>query len=127
MPAPRRPETRRRRLGQRGEEIAVTHLAQLGYTIEERNHRRPEGEIDIIARQGAWRVFVEVRTRLAGGWTPEESVTLKKREKLIQLAQLVQEERGDLNDPWRIDVIAVELSPTGVSQRVTHIEHAIEQ
>jgi putative endonuclease len=40
----------RRALGQLGEDIAVRHLQRLGYVVLQRNYRRAEGEVDIIAR-----------------------------------------------------------------------------
>ena len=50
-------------LGNRGENAAVRFLRRLGYRIMARNCRNHWGEIDIIARDGDWIVFVEVKTR----------------------------------------------------------------
>ncbi|HOW01581.1 MAG TPA: YraN family protein, partial [Rhodoglobus sp.] len=50
-------------LGRRGEEIAARYLASRGLAIVERNWRCPQGEIDLIARDGGELVFVEVKTR----------------------------------------------------------------
>ena len=70
----------RRRLGQRGEQLAAERLAAMGYEIVERNYRCKAGEIDLVARQGGGWVFVEVRTRRGDRFgTPEESVTARKR------------------------------------------------
>ncbi len=51
------------KLGRWGEDIAEKYLKKKGYLIVERNFRCRLGEIDIIARDGADLVFVEVKTR----------------------------------------------------------------
>jgi putative endonuclease len=53
----------RARFGQTGEERAAAYLTQLGFRIERRNLRTPDGEIDIVAREGDTLVFVEVKAR----------------------------------------------------------------
>jgi len=49
--------------GRASEELAVRYLASLGWGIEGRNLRTPDGEIDIVARDGETLVFVEVKAR----------------------------------------------------------------
>lgn len=49
--------------GREGEDAAATYLETLGYRILRRNLRGPGGEIDIVARDGATLVFVEVKAR----------------------------------------------------------------
>ncbi len=46
-----------------GEDRAAAFLADLGFRIERRNLRTPDGEIDIVAREGDTLVFVEVKSR----------------------------------------------------------------
>ena len=55
----------RSRLGiaKTGEALAVAHLKARGYEILERNYRAVRGEIDLIAQDGDFIVFVEVKTR----------------------------------------------------------------
>jgi len=118
---------RRRRLGGLGERLAQGHLLKLGYNIRETNYRRPLGEIDIVAEKGAYLVFVEVRTRQGQEMgTPEESITAAKKERLISLAHNYLQEHGEEERPFRIDLVAVELSAKGVLQRVEVIENAVE-
>ena len=52
-------------LGARGEELAAGYLRQHGYTIRDRNWRSGRTEIDIIAENSEYIVFVEVKTRSA--------------------------------------------------------------
>jgi putative endonuclease len=49
--------------GARAESVAALFLEARGLTIVARNFRTRRGEIDIIARDGATLVFVEVRLR----------------------------------------------------------------
>jgi len=49
--------------GSEAEERAAQHLAQHGLQILARNYRCRGGEIDLVCRDGATLVFVEVRLR----------------------------------------------------------------
>ena len=115
-----------RDIGALGEKIAAEYLTGLGYVIRERNFRLREGEIDIIAEKDDFLVFIEVRTRTSNSYgTPEESVTAKKKERLIALAEAYIEDRVDLPSSWRIDVVAIELGPKRKVARLEIIENAI--
>src|SRR5205085_10870047 len=50
------------------EERATALLARHGLAIIERNYRPRLGEIDIVARDGEYLVFVEVRSRAASAY-----------------------------------------------------------
>ena len=117
---------KRKEVGSRGEKLAVDFLKRRGYKIIQRNFRCREGEIDIIAQQGDCLVFVEVRTKKGSRFgTPEESVTLSKREKLISLANAYLQAFDNPPAWWRIDVVAVELAPDNKVSRLEHIENAV--
>lgn len=99
----------RKSLGEKGERIAARRLRLLGYKILERNYRTKLGELDIIARDGRYLVFVEVRTRTGDRFgTAEDSVTWRKQRKLISLAQAYLRRCGDSDVSCRFDVVAVE-------------------
>jgi len=49
--------------GRAAEDAAAAYLVGLGFRILERNLRGPGGEIDIVAKDGATIVFVEVKRR----------------------------------------------------------------
>lgn len=116
----------KQKLGQRGEEIAISYLRQQGYTILARNWRCPVGELDIVAREGDMLAFVEVRTRRGSRFgTPEESITLPKQAKLIEVAQTYLQEAGLQDVAWRIDVIAIEAGRRGEVKRLNLIRNAI--
>ena len=50
-------------IGKAGENTASQYLEKLGYIIIKRNYTISGGEIDIIAKDGEYLVFVEVKTR----------------------------------------------------------------
>ena len=50
-------------LGVLGERLAADHLEKNGYKILDRNVRMSRNEIDIIAEDDSFIVFVEVKTR----------------------------------------------------------------
>lgn len=115
----------RRQVGALGERIAADYLQKEGYRVRERNFRLREGEIDIIAEKDDFLIFVEVRTRTSSSFgTAEESVTRYKIERLITLAQSYIQSHQDLPSSWRIDVVAVELTPQGKVSRIELIENA---
>ena len=118
---------RRQEVGKLGEESARKFLKKRDYRILETNFRCREGEIDIIAQQGDYLVFIEVRTKsnLDFG-TPEESVTSRKKQKLIASALTYTSTHQNLPSSWRIDIVAIEVSDNGNIKRIEIIENAIE-
>jgi len=117
---------KRKELGALGEKLAVNFLKRQGYRIMQTNFRCRQGEIDIVAKKDGWLVFVEVRTRKGGGFgTPEESITLAKKEKLISLASIYLQTHDRLPASWRIDVVVVELDESEKVKRLELIENAI--
>ncbi len=118
--------SKRKEVGAIGEKLAADFLKKHGYKIIQRNFRCREGEIDIIAQKDECLVFVEVRTKKNTAFgTPEESVTLSKREKLISLADSYLQTLRNQPPFWRIDVVAVELGPNNKVSRLEHIENAV--
>jgi len=118
----------RMELGKLGERLAADYLRRHGYSIRETNYRCPVGEMDIVATEGECLVFVEVRTRRGRGLgLPEESITPAKQAKLVEVAQTYLQERGETTTDWRIDVVAVELTPEGKLRRVELIRNAVTE
>ena len=116
----------RRALGEFGERLAVQHLEAKGYQIVERNYRRREGEIDIIARLGDLLAFVEVRCRRGSAMgTAIESLSRTKQRRLVALAEAYGQDRDGLPERRRVDVIGIDLAPDGKLLSVSHIEGAV--
>ena len=82
-----RPEASSDDAGRRAEKLAAEHLIANGLTIIDRNFRTRFGEIDLIARDGATLVFVEVRMRSSAAYGGGiESISSAKRARLIAAA-----------------------------------------
>ncbi len=111
------------KIGQWGEETAVSYLRQRGYEIISRNARTPYGEIDIIAKQGDIMIFIEVKTLTSSkNFFPEQNVTARKRGHMLACAEHYATENAI--DHWQIDVVAVE-GKQGLDPKITHFENAI--
>ena len=95
--------------GRAAEERAARFLSSRGLAIVQRNFRTRLGEIDLIARDGATLVFVEVRRRrsstLYGG--AAASVDGLKRRRLVAAAHIFLS-RLDSEPPCRFDVVALQ-------------------
>jgi putative endonuclease len=112
--APVMPRDRRKLdSGEAGETMAAGHLAGHGLRILARNERYRNGELDLVAEDGAVVVFVEVRRRRTaerGG--PAESVTTRKRARVVRAARrwLVENPRFAGRE-IRFDVVAIQDEP----------------
>lgn len=101
-------------LGKQGEELACHHLRKLGYRILCCNYRRRQGEIDIIAEEGAVLVFVEVKTRSGPVFgDPLEAVTLRKRSQIAGTAVQYLAENDCYERSSRFDVVGVLIKEDG--------------
>lgn len=104
----------RQQTGREGEEAAAAYLRARGYRILERNRRFRAGEIDLVAEEGGFLVFVEVKTRTGSSFgSAAEAVTLEKQRRLVRLAGLYLAQRGGPPPPCRFDVVTVEPGPQG--------------
>jgi putative endonuclease len=99
--------------GQQAEDRALAHLRGAGLELVERNYRamagRQRGEIDLIMRErDGTLVFVEVRTRAAGGYGgAAASVTAAKQRKIVLAAQQYLQTLGRM-PACRFDVVAID-------------------
>lgn len=109
-------------LGKRGEALAAAFLESRGLTVIDRNWRCSHGEIDLVARDGAQTVFVEVKTRssLALGH-PLEAITARKLARLRRLAAAWCEEHPGSYDSIRIDAVGV-IAPFAGEVDIEHLE-----
>ena len=55
-------KTKKREIGDKGEEVVCKYLEGKGYRIIERNYWKPWGEIDIVAENGSVLSFIEVKS-----------------------------------------------------------------
>ncbi|MGZ6988106.1 MAG: YraN family protein [Thermoanaerobaculia bacterium] len=102
--------------GRIGEDLACALLAENSLQILDRNVRYPNGEIDIVALDGATLVFAEVKWRRndARG-TPAEAVTPRKRFRVIRAARRWLVENPGRSRAVRFDVVAIRDEPPEVA------------
>jgi putative endonuclease len=113
--------TRKRQVGDFGEDLTIKYLEKNGYKILERNYLKRFGEIDIIALKDELISFVEVKTRKnqAHGY-PAEAVNFSKQEKIIKTAQAFLIENNYTDYLISFDVCEVYTE----SGRINYIENA---
>ncbi|MBC5725246.1 YraN family protein [Agathobaculum sp. NSJ-28] len=108
-----------------GERAARAFLEQRGYRTEATNFRTRFGEIDMIARDGKYIVFIEVKTRKNDRFAAaREHVTAAKQARVIAAAEAWLQAHPSGLQP-RFDVIEVygeEGAP--VPPRINHLENA---
>lgn len=108
-----------------GEQAARVYLERKGYRTMETNFRTRFGEIDIIAAQGKYIVFVEVKTRKSDCFAAaREFVTPAKQQRIITTASLWLRQHPTEKQP-RFDVIEVYGEEgTAIVPRIHHLENA---
>lgn len=110
--------------GRKGEEIACQFLASKGYKIIAKNFRTRFGEIDIVAQDGKTLVFVEVKARASREFgLPEEAITPRKIRHLTKAGEYFKLKNPRTPDLFRIDLVAIDLSPAGELKKIRLLEN----
>lgn len=113
---------RSRLLGQWGEAQAAEFLRQKGFRITAARWSCRFGEVDLIAEDGDFLCFVEVKLRKNGSFgTPGEFVDRRKQEKLRTAALLYLSEHPTSLQP-RFDVIEI-YAPQGQNTQTPELYH----
>lgn len=99
----------KRQVGSEKEQAAGLFLQKQGYDILEYNFYTRYGEIDIIAKDEEYLVFVEVKYRSdKRNGLPEEAISYKKMQKITKAAQYYMLRHGLAEDtPCRFDAVVV--------------------
>lgn len=116
-----------RQRGDMGEVIASKWLeTNKDFNILERNYSTRYGEIDIIARDNEFFVFIEVKYRRGNSYGyPYEAVTLSKQNRIAKSALCyIQEKKYDTGIPIRFDV--VEILENEGRKYIRHTENAFD-
>jgi putative endonuclease len=111
----------RQALGAYGEDVAARFLTAAGLVLLDRNWRCPDGEIDLVLRDGGVLVVCEVKTRtsyLCG--TPHEAITDAKLDRLQRLGQAWLQAHAVVAEGTRVDLVAV-LRPAKGPAVVDHV------
>jgi putative endonuclease len=116
----------RQQLGRWGEQCAAEFLAGKGYQLIAKNARTPYGELDLVFEGDGQIIFVEVKTRtsLVMG-LPEEAVDHRKSEHILKAADSFMQEHPELEDDWRVDVVAIVGSPNSAKPQIEWFQDAI--
>ncbi|MBQ6469470.1 MAG: YraN family protein [Lachnospiraceae bacterium] len=99
----------KRKIGSQFEQLTARYLESQGYRILETNFRCRQGEIDIIARDGIYLVFLEVKYRGdKESGDPMEAVDRKKQKKIVRTAKyyLYQHDLPE-DTPCRFDAAGI--------------------
>ncbi|MDO8570246.1 MAG: YraN family protein [Candidatus Daviesbacteria bacterium] len=96
-------------VGNKGEYLACEYLKKLGYKILERNYRIRGGEIDIVAQDNNFLVFIEVKTRYTSEFgLPVESMTPWKIKILLRTARFYIQLIDWGDQPYRLDFVGID-------------------
>ena len=99
----------RRKTGADYEKAAGFYLEQMGYEILQFNYRCRLGEIDLIAKDGAYYVFCEVKYRAdERKGSPLEAVDARKQQKIFRTAMYYLTEQQLEDVPCRFNVVGIE-------------------
>ena len=110
------------KLGQKGEALAVAELQKKGYTIVAKNWYHKKAEIDIIAKNDAYLVAVEVKTRSTTSFgNPQDFVNPKKIRRLVAAMNHFVI-ANDIDQEVRFDIIAI--TKNGLGFEIEHLESA---
>lgn len=109
-------------LGKDGEALAAEYLTGRGYRIVEKNWSAGHKEIDIIAEDKDFIIFVEVKTRMDDfRLHPREAVSVLKQRNIISAAQSYIR-KFNIEKEARFDIITIIVN--GDTHELDHIEAA---
>jgi putative endonuclease len=109
-------------LGQKGENEAALYLEKKGYRIRHRNWKSGKLELDIVAENSDYIVFVEVKTRTEEFIIQPGDIVNNQKQKSILFAADGYIKRYNLDVESRFDIITV-VSKNN-SFEIEHIEAA---
>lgn len=99
----------KRSLGSEKEELATKFLTERGVEVLTKNFYFHGGELDLIAKDGEYVCFIEVKYRKSTRYGfPEEAVTVSKQRKILQGARVyLYQNHYPTDTPCRFDVISI--------------------
>ncbi|WP_026526637.1 YraN family protein [Butyrivibrio sp. VCD2006] len=104
----------KRQTGSYYEDLACDYLAENGARVVARNFRSKRGEIDIVARDDKYLVFIEVKYRTSSRFgEAEEAVDPRKQRVICRVSDFYRKRYGiGENFAIRYDVIAIKVDET---------------
>lgn len=99
----------KRQVGSHNEELAIKYLEKNGYMVLSKNFYCKTGEIDIIAKEESYLVFIEVKYRTNDKYgLPADAVNLNKMRKISRTAMFYMLKNNiSIDTPIRFDVVVL--------------------
>jgi putative endonuclease len=106
----------KRKVGSFYEELTMEHLKKQGYIILEHNFYTRTGEADIVALEGEYLVFIEVKYRATSRYgSAAEAITPYKMRRIINVARFYcVKNKQYAKRPIRFDVVAIDGSEISI-------------
>jgi len=108
--------------GRAGEILAAAYLELAGFEVTRRNARLAGVEVDLVARDGRARVVVEVKLRNRPDYGGAAAAVDERKCARLRRAALAL--LGEEGGPVRVDVVAMDLTPEGLTLR--HVRDAVQ-
>jgi putative endonuclease len=115
--------------GNAGENLVAELLESNGWQIIATQWRCRWGELDIVARDRTWLIFVEVKTRSANSWDEGGllAISTQKQRKLGRAAlEFLKLHPNLANLDCRFDIALVQKTETKAKQISLYLQHYIE-
>lgn len=107
--------------GNKGEEIASEYLTSIGYSILHRNYRSGKAEVDIIAKDKDFIVFIEVKSRSnQQEEVPRDILSNAQQKRIIEAAHNYIID-NDIKKEARFDFISILFNQ---QNKIEHIKDA---
>lgn len=114
-------------IGNKGEALACAYLIKRGYRILARNYLIRGGEIDIVAIDQEFLVFIEVKTRYSHEYgLPIEAMTPGKIKALLKTAMFYLQSRGWSNKAYRIDFVGVDFTNSSEDPEIELVKNIVD-
>ena len=116
--------TPKRKLGNKGEDMACDFLIKNGFRIIGRNISNKFGEIDIVAQNNRILHFIEVKTGSASDKiNPSENLNYHKIRKFLRAVEIyISNNKISEQQRWQMDAIVVVFN-SGLPPKITHLQN----
>lgn len=109
-----------RLLGRWGEDRAAEYLRDEGFTIKAANWKCRFGEIDLIASDGVYLCFIEVKLRKSAAFGSAAAFVDRRKQEKVRTAAVLYLSRHKTDLQPRFDVIEI-YAPQGMETRKPEI------
>lgn len=98
----------KRKVGNRGEELAQEYLSAKGYIIKIKNHYTPYGEIDLVGFKEGIVYFIEVKYRRSSSYgTAREAIDHRKKKSMKASAIYYLKTMNEGYMPFKISYLGI--------------------